>query len=87
MESDKISQFQLFCLFSFYLEILCIIYLLCDIGGGGGGYGGGDYIVQEDTVFVSGMNPATSEGDIQQHFGAIGVIKVSLKKKKLYFCS
>lgn len=47
-------------------------------GGGGGGYGGGgnDYIVQEDTIFVSGMNPTTSEGDIQQHFGAIGIIKV-----------
>ncbi|CAH1399961.1 unnamed protein product [Nezara viridula] len=49
---------------------------------GGGGYGGGDYIVQEDTVFVSGMNPATSEGDIQQHFGAIGVIKIDKRSGK-----
>lgn len=52
-------------------------------GGGGsreGGYGGGrpdEYIVQEDTVFVSGMNVNTSESDIQQHFGAIGLIKVT----------
>ena len=45
-------------------------------GGGGGGGGGSDYIVQEDTIFVSGMNPNTSEGDIAQFFGAIGVIKV-----------
>jgi RNA recognition motif-containing protein len=34
-------------------------------------------ITQEDTVFVSGMSPALTEEDIQQHFGAIGVIKVS----------
>jgi len=42
------------------------------------GYGDrGDMITQEDTVFVSGMSPALTEDDIQQHFGAIGVIKVS----------
>lgn len=42
------------------------------------GYGDrGDMITQEDTVFVSGMSPALTEEDIQQHFGAIGVIKVS----------
>jgi len=42
------------------------------------GYGDrGDMIIQEDTVFVSGMSPALTEEDIQQHFGAIGVIKVS----------
>jgi RNA-binding protein FUS len=42
------------------------------------GYGDrGDMITQEDTVFVSGMSPAMTEDDIQQHFGAIGVIKVS----------
>jgi hypothetical protein len=29
-------------------------------------------------VFVSGMSPAMTEEDIQQHFGAIGVIKVSI---------
>lgn len=43
------------------------------------GYGDrGDMITQEDTVFVSGMSPAMTEEDIQQHFGAIGVIKVSI---------
>ncbi|KAL1140078.1 hypothetical protein AAG570_000010 [Ranatra chinensis] len=53
--------------------------------GGTGGYGGGggsDYIVQEDTIFVSGMNQNTSEGDIQQFFGAIGIIKVDKKTGK-----
>lgn len=42
-----------------------------------GGYGsGGEMIVQEDTVFVSGMDQDLTEEDIAQHFGAIGVIKV-----------
>lgn len=40
------------------------------------GGGNGDFVVQEDTVFVSGMNPDLNEEDIAQHFGAIGVIKV-----------
>nr|CAD7408534.1 unnamed protein product [Timema cristinae] len=35
----------------------------------------GDMIVQEDTVFVSGMSPHMTEEDIAQHFGSIGVIK------------
>lgn len=34
-------------------------------------------VVQEDTVFISGMDPNLTEEDIAQHFGAIGVIKVS----------
>lgn len=33
-------------------------------------------VVQEDTVFVSGMDENLTEEDIAQHFGAIGVIKV-----------
>ncbi|XP_011351863.1 RNA-binding protein cabeza isoform X2 [Ooceraea biroi] len=38
--------------------------------------GGGDGMVtQEDTIFVSGMDPSISEEEICQHFGAIGVIK------------
>lgn len=47
-----------------------------------GGYndrnsGSGDGMVtQEDTIFVSGMDPSISEEEICQHFGAIGVIKV-----------
>lgn len=47
-----------------------------------GGYnsGGGDMITQEDTIFVSGMSPNITEEDIEQHFGAIGVIKVICKR-------
>lgn len=33
-------------------------------------------VTQEDTIFVSGMDPSISEDEICQHFGAIGVIKV-----------
>lgn len=47
-------------------------------GGYGGGGGGGEMIVQEDTVFISGMDQNLTEEDIAAHFGAIGVIKVSL---------
>lgn len=36
----------------------------------------GDFITQEDTIFISGMSPRTTEGEIKQHFGAIGIIKV-----------
>ncbi|PNF31967.1 hypothetical protein B7P43_G06566 [Cryptotermes secundus] len=39
-------------------------------------------ITQEDTVFVSGMSPALTEDDIQQHFGAIGVIKMDRRSGK-----
>lgn len=41
------------------------------------GGGSGEMIVQQDTIFVSGMNPDLSEEDIAQYFGQIGVIKVS----------
>lgn len=40
------------------------------------GGGGSNLIVQEDTIFISGMDPDTSEEEIFSHFGAIGVIKV-----------
>lgn len=46
-------------------------------GGGGGGGGGNDMITQEDTIFVAGMDPSTTEQDIETHFGAIGIIKVN----------
>lgn len=36
-------------------------------------------VTQEDTIFVSGMDPETTEDDIANHFGAIGIIKVSAK--------
>lgn len=38
--------------------------------------GEGDMVTQEDTIFVSGMTPETTEDDIATHFGAIGLIKV-----------
>lgn len=42
----------------------------------GGSDSGQDMVVQEDTIFVSGMSPETTEDDITNHFGAIGIIKV-----------
>lgn len=39
--------------------------------------GSGDMIVQEDTVFISGMDTDATEEDIAEHFGAIGLIKVT----------
>lgn len=50
--------------------------LATDRGGDGGFSRGDEYVVQEDTVFVSGMGLDTSESDIQNHFGSIGIIKV-----------
>lgn len=41
-------------------------------------------VVQEDTVFISGMDPNLTEEDIAQHFGAIGVIKVRFRKHLLW---
>lgn len=38
--------------------------------------GSGEMVVQEDTVFVSGMSSDINEADIEEHFGAIGIIKV-----------
>lgn len=51
----------------------------CVTGGYGDSNGGNDrMVVQEDTVFVSGMNTDITEDEICQHFGAIGLIKVCL---------
>ncbi|XP_046801985.1 RNA-binding protein cabeza isoform X2 [Lucilia cuprina] len=49
---------------------------------GGGGGGGGDLITQEDTIFVSGMDPEATEMDIETHFGAIGIIKKDKRTSK-----
>jgi len=52
---------------------------LCFVGGGGGGFGGNDQLhVQEDTIFISGMDTGINEQEIAQHFGSIGIIKVIL---------
>ena len=52
---------------------------------GGGGYGGGrgggggrdETVMQEDTIFVSGIPTHINEDEIKDHFGAIGLIKVN----------
>lgn len=41
-------------------------------------------ITQEDTIFVSGMNPDSDENDIANHFGQIGIIKVRSKSIKYH---
>ncbi|XP_075157424.1 FUS RNA binding protein cabeza isoform X2 [Haematobia irritans] len=51
-----------------------------DMGGGYGG--GGDMVTQEDTIFVSGMDPEATELDIESHFGAIGIIKKDKRTSK-----
>ena len=44
---------------------------------GGGSYGAGqDMEIQQDTVFITGMDRNVSEDDLAQHFGSIGIIKV-----------
>lgn len=35
-------------------------------------------VTQEDTIFIQGMNPSTTEDELCQHFGAIGIIKVRI---------
>lgn len=54
------------------------------IGSGGSG-SGSDMVTQEDTIFVSGMNPQTTEDDIASHFGTIGIIKVCHQLNKCIF--
>jgi len=66
-------------------------------GGGGGGYnrggnyGGGnrggfkgssDVVTQDDTIFVSGMDPDVTENEINDHFGSIGIIKKDRRTQK-----
>lgn len=59
------------CVFSYNISRTYLI-LICDISDGGS-----NLVIQQDTVFVSGMNPDCNEDEIAQHFGSIGVIKVS----------
>ncbi|KAL7021949.1 hypothetical protein ACKWTF_012085 [Chironomus riparius] len=65
-------------------------------GGGGGFNKGGNFgsnrggfnkgndnmVVQDDTVFVSGMDTEVTESDINTHFGAIGIIKKDKRTNK-----
>lgn len=50
----------------------------------GGGFNKGDnnMVVQDDTVFVSGMDPEVTESEINDHFGAIGIIKKDRRTNK-----
>lgn len=50
--------------------------LLCAAGAGPVETRTGELVIQEDTIFISGMSTRTTEDDIKDHFGAIGVIKV-----------
>lgn len=54
-----------------YLSINDTLAGFGDRGGGGDGM-----VVQEDTIFVSGMDCEITEDEICTHFGAIGLIKV-----------
>lgn len=38
---------------------------------------------QQDTIFVSGIAENTTEDDLKDYFGAIGLIKVCLSEKDL----
>lgn len=52
-----------------------IYFHMAHVDGGGGG-NNDNMVTQEDTIFVSGMNPDITEEDIADHFGSIGIIKV-----------
>ncbi|CAO1429081.1 unnamed protein product [Diamesa hyperborea] len=39
-------------------------------------------VVQEDTIFVCGMTVETTESEINEHFGAIGIIKKDKRTQK-----
>lgn len=60
--------------------MLNIFFLFFFVGSHLGSDSGNDMVIQEDTIFVSGMSAQTSEDDIANHFGAIGIIKVSFVK-------
>ncbi|CAB0031377.1 unnamed protein product [Trichogramma brassicae] len=47
--------------------------------GYGSDQGSDNMVTQEDTIFVSGMDSQITEEEICQHFGAIGLIKLSIK--------
>ena len=41
-------------------------------------------VIQEDTIFISGMHPSITEDEIGDHFGAIGVIKVTVRSNATF---
>uniref|UniRef100_A0A182QDE4 RanBP2-type domain-containing protein n=1 Tax=Anopheles farauti TaxID=69004 RepID=A0A182QDE4_9DIPT len=46
------------------------------------GGGEGEMITQEDTIFIQGMTPETTEEEIAERFGSIGVIKRDKRTQK-----
>lgn len=49
--------------------------------------GDGNLVIQQDTVFVSGMDPSFTEDDIADHFGSIGIVKVGAQPSHFHaFC-
>lgn len=42
----------------------------------------GEMITQEDTIFIQGMTPETTEEEIAERFGSIGVIKVGFWRRR-----
>lgn len=51
-------------------------------GSDSGSNSGGDMVTQEDTIFVSGMDPRCDEEEIGRHFGQIGLIKKDKRTQK-----
>lgn len=44
--------------------------------------GASEVTTQDDTIFVSGMDPEITENDINDHFGSIGIIKKDRRTQK-----
>lgn len=42
----------------------------------GGGGNDSEVIVQQDTIFVAGMEPSVTMDEIAEFFGVLGIIKV-----------
>ncbi|OQR76378.1 RNA binding protein-like, partial [Tropilaelaps mercedesae] len=51
-------------------------------GGGGVSHGGSQEHDMPDTIFITGMPEEVTEGQIEEHFGAIGIIKLDKKTRR-----
>ena len=47
-----------------------------DRGGGFGGDGKPEIVKQPDTIFIQGLDETTTQQELQEHFGSIGLVKV-----------
>lgn len=63
---------------SVFLLLITFFKIYCALGSGPVETRTGDLVIQEDTIFISGMNTRTTEEEIKDHFGAIGLIKVGM---------